>query len=105
VPISSREPKGWKRPFEEPIPLLRGRQLVSLEDAGTYITKLPKAEHEAPEWQAVMECLILVAEKNGPTMMARIGVMRALILKSKSRSVSQACLIGIRIALSRLTAP
>jgi hypothetical protein len=26
-----------------------------------------------------MECLILVAEKNGPTMMARIGVMRALI--------------------------
>jgi hypothetical protein len=25
-----------------------------------------------------MECLILVGEKNGPTMMARIGVMRAL---------------------------
>jgi hypothetical protein len=25
-----------------------------------------------------MECLILVAEKNGPTMMALIGVMRAL---------------------------
>ena len=25
-----------------------------------------------------MECLILVAEKNGPPMMARIGVMRAL---------------------------
>ena len=25
-----------------------------------------------------MECLILVAEKNGPTMFARIGVMRAL---------------------------
>ena len=25
-----------------------------------------------------MECLIMVAEKNGPTMMARIGIMRAL---------------------------
>jgi hypothetical protein len=25
--------------------------LVTLEDAGNYITKLPKAEHEAPEWQ------------------------------------------------------
>src|ERR1700730_8292576 len=24
---------GWKRPFEEPIPLPRGRQLVTLEDA------------------------------------------------------------------------
>jgi len=31
--------------------LPRGRQLVTLEDAGTYITKLPKAEHEAKEWQ------------------------------------------------------
>ena len=43
-----------------------------------YITKLPKAEHSAPEWQAAMEALILVAENNGPTMLARIGVMRAL---------------------------
>ena len=72
-----KSPKGWKRSFDDPIPLPGGRDLVTLEDAGTYITKLPKAEHEAPEWQAAMECLILVAEKNGPTMMAR-GVMRAL---------------------------
>jgi len=49
-----------------------------VEDAGNYITKLPKSQHSAPEWQAAMKCLILVAEKNGPTMMARIGVMRAL---------------------------
>ena len=46
---------GRKRQFENPIPLPRGRQLVTLEDAGNYITKLPKAEHEAPEWQAAME--------------------------------------------------
>jgi hypothetical protein len=78
VQISSREPKGWKRPFEEPIILPRGRQLVTLEDAGTYITKLPKAEHEAPEWQAAMEALMLVARLGGPTMFARIGVMRGL---------------------------
>ena len=56
----------------------RGRQLVTLEDAGTYITKLPKAEHEAAEWQAAMEALILVATSGGPTMFARIGVMRVL---------------------------
>jgi hypothetical protein len=55
-----------------------GRQLVTLEDAGNYITKLPKAEHTAPEWQAAMEALILVATLGGPTMFARIGVMRAL---------------------------
>ena len=65
-------------PFEDPIPLAAGRQLLTLRDAATYITKLPKAEHSAPEWQAAMEALILVAESGGPTMLARIGVMRAL---------------------------
>jgi hypothetical protein len=49
--------------FDDPIPLPRGRQLVTLKDAGTYITK--QAEHEAPEWQAAMEALILVAETGG----------------------------------------
>ena len=62
----------------KPIQLPRGRQLVTLEDAGTYITKLPKAEHEAAEWQAAREALILVATSGGPTMFARIGIMRAL---------------------------
>ena len=71
--------RGWKRRFEDdPIPLPRGRQLVTLEDAGKYITKLPKAEHESAEWQAAMEALILVATSGGPTMFARIGIMRAL---------------------------
>lgn len=70
--------RGWKRPFEEPIPLPGGHHLVTLEDAGDYITKLPKAVHEAKEWQAAMEALILVATLGGPTMFARIGVMRAL---------------------------
>ncbi len=32
--------KGWKRPFDDPIPLPDGRQLVTIEDAGNYITKL-----------------------------------------------------------------
>src|SRR3981189_1854551 len=69
---------GWKRPFDDPIPPPRGRQLVTLEDAGNYIMKLPKAVHETAEWQAAMESLILVATLGGPTMFARIGVMRAL---------------------------
>ena len=48
------------------------------EEAGTYITKLPKAEHQAAEWQAAMQALILVATSGGPAMFARIGIMRAL---------------------------
>ena len=31
----------------------------SVRGAGKDITKLPKAEHEAAEWQAAMEALIL----------------------------------------------
>jgi hypothetical protein len=76
--ILRKAPKGWKRPFENPIDLPRGRRLVSLEDAGNYITELPKAEHATAEWRTAMQCLILVAENGGPTVMARIGVMRAL---------------------------
>ena len=68
----------WSASFEDPIPLPDGRRLLTLRDAAGYITKLPKAEHSAPEWQAAMEALILVAETGGPTMLARIGVVRAL---------------------------
>jgi hypothetical protein len=38
----------------------------------------PKAEHSAPQWQDAMRALMLVANRGGPTMLARIGVMRAL---------------------------
>ena len=64
--------------FDDPIVLSNGRKLLTLRNAATYITKLPKAEHDAPEWRAAMEALILVAENGGPTMLARIGVVRAL---------------------------
>jgi hypothetical protein len=77
---------GWKRPFEDPIPLPSGRRLVTLKDAGNYITKLPKTEHEAPEWQAAMQALILVATRDGPTMLARIGIMRALNRHVRARA-------------------
>ena len=69
---------GWLRAFDDPILVPCGRALVTLKDAGSYITKLPKAEHEAPEWQAAAEALLLVAERDGPTMLARIGIMGAL---------------------------
>ena len=68
----------WSRAFDDPIPLPRGRQLVTLKDAANYIQKLPNAEQDLEEWQAAVEALLLVVELNGPTMMARIGIMRAL---------------------------
>jgi len=64
----------WDQRFYDPIELPSGRKLVTLRDAALYVNKLPKAEHDAEEWQAAMEALILVAEHDGPTMFARIGV-------------------------------
>jgi|SRR5882672_1104761 len=68
---------GWQREFEDPISLPGGKKLVTLRDAADYITSLPKKESDLPEWQTAIEALMLCS-RGGPTMMARIGVMRAL---------------------------
>jgi hypothetical protein len=34
-------PQGWKRPFDDPIPLPSSRQYITLKDAANYIQKLP----------------------------------------------------------------
>jgi hypothetical protein len=52
----------WDRPFTEPIEWPKGKGLITLRDAALYITKLPKAEHDAEEWQAAMQALMLVAD-------------------------------------------
>jgi hypothetical protein len=67
----------WDRRFADPIEL-PGKNLITSRDAALYITKLPKAEHDTEEWQAAMQALLLVVEHGGPTMFARIGIMRAL---------------------------
>jgi hypothetical protein len=63
--------------FEDPIILPNGRKLLTLKDAADYITKRPKKESDLPEWQTAIEVLLL-SSRGGPTMMARIGVMKAL---------------------------
>jgi hypothetical protein len=73
-----KSPKGWKRPFDDPVPLPRGRQLVTLQDAADYIMKLPKAEQKLVDWQTAIRCLIGAAEGRDFLMHARIGVLRAL---------------------------
>src|ERR1700682_240601 len=74
----SERKSGWSREFAEPIALPDGGKLVVLRDAADYITALAAKGAALPEWQAAIEALMLVVEQNGPTMFARIGVMRAL---------------------------
>ena len=66
----------WHQSVFDPIELPDGRKLITLRDAALYITKLPKAEYDAEERQAAMQAFLLVAEHDGPTMFARIRVMR-----------------------------
>ncbi len=68
----------WFKRFSDPIMLPDGHKLLTLRDAAEYITALPKAEHDAADWQVAMEVLLLVAERDGPEMLARIAVMKAL---------------------------
>jgi hypothetical protein len=70
--------RGWNRKFDDPIPLPRGRQLVTLQDAASFIMKLPKAEQKLEEWQTATEALIGTAEGRDFLMHARVGMLRAL---------------------------
>jgi hypothetical protein len=60
---------GWSREFDDPIELSKGRKLITLRDAASYIMKLPKAEQNLPEWQAATEALIMAAEGHGHCML------------------------------------
>jgi hypothetical protein len=68
----------WSTPFNEPIPLPDGGQIVTLEDAATYIQKLPKAEQDLDLWQFAVEMLINAADNGWPLIMANIALLRAL---------------------------
>ena len=68
----------WFKRFHDPIILPDGRKLLTRRDVTEYITALPKAEHDAADWQVAMKTLLLVAERDGPEMLARIAVMKAL---------------------------
>ena len=70
--------KGWSRAFDDPIILPNGREVFTLQDAGNYITKLPKATQERPEWQRAAKTLMRTAEGRGLLMFAYIGMMQAL---------------------------
>jgi hypothetical protein len=58
---ASTEPMSRDQRFFDPIMVPGRKPLATLRDAAEYITELPKAEHDADEWQAAMEALLLVA--------------------------------------------
>jgi hypothetical protein len=74
----------WSVEFDWPIPLPGGGELVTFRDAGDYIAKLPKREHNKPEWQLAIRDLMRAAAGHGPwKLLARIAIMHALRGKSE----------------------
>lgn len=69
---------GWSTPFNEPIPLPGGSQIVTLNDAAYFIKKLPKATLDLPKWQFAIEMLINAADNGWPIMGAHIAILKAL---------------------------
>jgi hypothetical protein len=84
----------WDRPFDQPVPLPSGRPARTLRDAADYIKKLPKSEHDSPEWRLAIHMLIDAAEDRGPMLFARMGILRAtersLIRRGKKRAGDRA---------------
>jgi hypothetical protein len=68
----------WDQKFPEPIAVSDGKPLVTLRDAGAYITSLPLKIHDAQAWQSAMHVLIQAADFGGPMEFARLGMVQAL---------------------------
>jgi hypothetical protein len=68
----------WDQTFFDPIELPNGRKAITLRDAALYITRLPKDEQDAAEWQTAEEILIMIGERGGDPLMALIAMLRAL---------------------------
>jgi hypothetical protein len=68
----------WSIRFPDPIALPGGGKLATLQEAGAYITKLPKQTQATKEWQNATHVLIQAADHGGPIEFARLGMMQAL---------------------------
>jgi hypothetical protein len=73
----------WDIHFPNPIETPSGKWLITLRDAGAYIAKLPKYQHDIPAWQTAMHVLIQAADNFGPIEFARLGMMQALYPKGE----------------------
>ena len=71
----------WSTKFSEPIVLSNGDKLTTLQEAGAYITHLPKAAHDDAPWQNAMHVLIQAADHDGPIEFARLAMLQALFPK------------------------
>jgi hypothetical protein len=69
--------RGWSRAFDDPIPLPGGEKLFTLRSRRHTSPASRRRKAALPEWHTAIQALILT-DHGSPTMLAPIGVMRAL---------------------------
>ena len=67
----------WEATFESHITLPAGRAQRTLREAGDYIQTMPSSTQKQERWQTAASVLIDTV-KGGPSMFARIAIMRAI---------------------------
>ena len=72
--------KGWHRTFDDPIPLPDAGELRTLREAGNFIAKLPKREHDARAWRAAIEALMLLVDRSQVPNRSLLNISRRPVL-------------------------
>ncbi len=75
----------WDRPFDQPVPLPGGPTARTLRDAARFIAELPPSERDSREWRFATQMLAEAAEDRGATLLAKIGIQRAVELSTKRK--------------------
>ena len=75
--------RGWGRAFDDPIIIPGRRPLRTLRDVAKFLMGMTPRERIEPHWLDAIEAVILVVERNGPTMLAtsrrKIDVFEPLV--------------------------
>ena len=58
----------WSARFDDSIPITGRNPLRTLRDVAKFLMCMPPRERIQPYWLDAIEALVLVVEKNGPTM-------------------------------------
>jgi hypothetical protein len=68
----------WSRKFDDPMPVPGRPPHRTLRDVAKFLMGMSPRERIQSHWLDAIEALVMVVEHSGPTMFARIGIMRAL---------------------------
>lgn len=69
----------WSDRFTTPIQLPTGDEMLTLRDAGAYISRLPNSQYKTDAWRVATHLLIEAAEGTAQTELARFAILQALL--------------------------